>query len=93
MNDREFETPRTSERDYSVWVGAGIALLIIAAIGVWALRGPTPDTNARGGTSLTGQAASKSGSTTVGAPLGTRPKETTGQASAPSGTTTTGAPK
>ena len=77
--------------DYTVWIGAAVALLILAAIGVWAFQGPTRTATAPG--ELTGQAASKTGSTTVGAPAGTNPRDTTGQAVSPSGSTTTGTPK
>jgi hypothetical protein len=77
--------------DYTIWIGALVAFLIIAAIGVWAaFQGPTSTATAPG--QLTGQAASKTGSTTVGAPAGTIPRDTTGQAVSPSGSTTTGAP-
>jgi hypothetical protein len=82
---------RPLNNDYTVWVGAVAALLIFAAIGVWAFQGPNRTATAPGG--LTGQAASKTGSTTVGAPAGTPPSETTGQAVSPSGSTTTGASK
>jgi len=87
------DDPRSrSNNDYTVWIGALVAFLIIAAIGVWtAFQGPTRTATAPGG--LTGQAASKTGSTTVGAPAGTPPRDTTGQAISPSGSTTTGAPK
>src|SRR4029079_3942172 len=77
--------------DYTVWIGAVVALLILAAIGVWPFQGPTRTATAPGG--LTGQAASKTGSTTVGAPIGTPPRDTTGPAVSPSGSTTTGTPK
>jgi hypothetical protein len=39
---------------------------------------------------VSGQATSKAGSTTSGAPPGTPPSQTTGQATAPTGSTTTG---
>jgi hypothetical protein len=77
--------------NYTVWIGAAVGLVFLIAIGVWAIQGPTRTATAPGG--LTGQAASKTGSTTVGAPAGTPPGDTTGQAVSPSGSTTTGAPK
>ena len=77
--------------DFTVWVAAAVGLLVLAAIGVWAYVGPITTATAPSG--LTGQAASDTGSTTVGAPAGTNPRQTTGQAASPSGSTTTGAVK
>lgn len=86
-DDPNFRSRPPFNYDYTVWIGAAVALLILAAIGVWAFQGPTRTATAPGG--LTGQAASK----TVGAPAGTNPRDTTGQAVSPSGSTTTGTPK
>jgi hypothetical protein len=90
-DDRNFRSRSPLNYDYTVWIGALVAFLIIAAIGVWAaFQGPTRTATAPEG--LTGQAASKTGSTTVGAPAGTTLRDTTGQAVSPSGSTTTRAP-
>jgi hypothetical protein len=88
-DDPDFRS-RLLNYNYIVWITAVVGLLILA-LGVWALQGPTRTATAPGG--LTGQAASETGSTTVGAPIGTNPRDTTGQAVSPSGSTTTGAPK
>lgn len=90
-NDPNLRSRPPVNHDYTVWIGAAVGLLILIAIGVWAFQGPTRTVTAPGG--LTGQAASTTGSTTVGAPIGTNPRDTTGQAVSPSGSTTTGAPK
>jgi hypothetical protein len=90
-DDPNFRSRPPFNSDYTVWIGAVVALLILAAIGVWAFQGPTRTATAPGG--FTGQAASRTGTTTVGAPAGTAPRDTTGQAVSPSGSTTTGAPK
>ena len=90
-NDPNLRKRLPVNNDYTVWVGAAVGLLILVAIGVWAFQGPTRTATAPGG--LTGQAGSTTGSTTVGAPIGTNPRDTTGQAVSPSGSTTTGAPQ
>ncbi len=90
-DDPNFRSRPPLNYDYTVWIGAAVGLLILAAIGVWAYQGPTRTATAP--SALTGQAASRTGSTTVGAPAGTPPGETTGQAVSPSGSTTTGAAK
>ena len=92
-NDPEFRGRPSFPYDYSIWVAAAVVVLIVAAIGVWAYSGPTRNSVAIAPGGLTGQASSSTGSTTVGAPPGTKPGETTGQATSQSGSTTTGAVK
>jgi hypothetical protein len=90
-NDPKLQGRSAVGYDYTVWVAAAVGLLILVAVGVWAFQGPTTTATAPSG--LTGQAASDTGSTTVGAPTGTTPRQTTGQAASPTGSTTTGAVK
>jgi hypothetical protein len=82
-----------SQYDYSPWVAAAVGLLVLAAVGVWAYSGPTKNSITAAPTGLTGQASSATGSTSVGAPPGTKPSQTTGQATSSSGSATTGAAK
>jgi len=91
-NDPGTNPPRYAGRgrSTSVWLAGLIAVIVLAGVAVWAYRGNT-HTTASVPPVLTGQAESKSGSTTVGAPAGTKPSETTGQATTPSGSATTGA--
>jgi hypothetical protein len=79
------------------WIIAALVVLGVIAVGFWAFasgdKRPTTTATPKSPATLTGQAASQSGSTTVGAPAGTPPSQTSGQAVAPSGSTTTGSPK
>ena len=87
-NRNTFDQPR--QDGSATWVAAAVAVLILLGIGVWAFSGNVDPTQTASSPALTGQATSKTGSTNVGAPPGTPPKETTGQATTPSGTNTTG---
>jgi hypothetical protein len=86
-----------TRNDNTGWIIAAVVTLGVIAIGIWAFasgdnrQATTATTNSPA--SLTGQATSSSGSTTVGAPAGTPPNQTSGQAVAPSGSTTTGSVK
>jgi len=78
------------------WIIAAFVVVVAAiAVGLWAFAGGSDQRTATSANPAgpTGQATSKSGSTTVGAPAGTKPRETTGQAAAPNGSTTTGSVK
>ena len=90
-NRNVFDQPR--QEGSALWVSAAVAILILLGIGIWAISGDTNSTQTASSPAMTGQATSKTGSTNVGAPPGTPPKQTTGQATTPSGTATTGAPK
>jgi len=92
-DDPQFRDRPSFQYDYSVWIVAAVAVLIVAALGVWVYSGPTRSSLATAPGGLTGQASSTTGSTTVGAPAGTKPSETTGQATSASGSTMTGAVK
>lgn len=88
--------PMTQNNNTS-WIIAAVVVLGAIAVGIWAFAGgdnrqaTTASTNSPA--SVTGQATSNSGSSTVGAPAGTPPSQTSGQAVAPSGSTTTGSVK
>ena len=97
MTYRDGRDRRATEETNSTWgwvAGALGAIILVAAI-VWAYTGGISEQAGKSANSngLTGQSTSSSGSTTVGASAGTKPKETSGQTSTPAGTTTTGAQK
>jgi hypothetical protein len=95
-----YMAPRTypmTRSDNTGWIVAALVVLGLIAVGFWAFvsgdKQQTTTATNNSPASLTGQASSGSGSTTVGAPAGTPPSQTTGQAVAPSGSTTTGSVK
>ena len=83
--------------DNTGWIVAALVVLGVIAVGIWAFASgdnrPATTATTNSPASLTGQASSSSGSTTVGAPVGTPPSQTSGQAVSPSGSTTTGSVK
>ena len=82
-----------SDKNNKTLVLVGVGAIFVLLAGAWLLQG-TPSKTASVPTGpLTGQAISGSGSTVVGAPVGTPPSQMSGQASAPSGSNTTGSIK
>ena len=71
-NDSNANRHQAFDHDYTVWIFAAIAVLVVVALGVWVASGPSPRSTASAPAGLaggnSGKNGSKNGSMSVKAP-------------------------